>query len=150
MNVLNEADLPVPKIFINNLEMVINMEMKEFFKQSRPFTSKLEKLAKDARKWNIPLDKDEIGFNASTKLLQVIEELRSNLFDIKYISSINRVLKVLDNLDIHPDIWKSQNGYFYVSKKILTALETADLEEDKKENYKEQLIMLGNYLKVNI
>lgn len=150
MNVLTEADLPVPKIFVNNLEMVINMEMKEFFKQNRPFTSKFEKLAKDADKWNIQLDKEEIGYNASTKLLQVIEELRSNLYDIKYITSINRVLKVLQNLDIHPDVWKSQNGYFYVSKKILASLENAELEENKKLEYIKQLKLLGNYLKVNI
>jgi hypothetical protein len=150
MNVMKNAGIPVPQLFLNNLEMVINLEMKDFFRQEKSFTSKLEKLSNDAKKWEIKLDKEEIGFVASQKLLQVIEELRTKAFDLRYIASINRVLKVLENLEIKPDVWKSQNGFFYVSKKLIEALEKSELSSQQKSDYLKQLYMLGDYLKVKI
>jgi len=137
-------------LFLNNLEMVINLEMKDFFRQEKSFTSKLEKLSNDAKKWEIKLDKEEIGFAASQKLLQVIEELRTKAFDLRYIASINRVLKVLENLEIKPDVWKSQNGFFYVSKKLIEALEKSELSMQQKNDYLNQLYKLGDYLRVKI
>lgn len=150
MNVMKNAGIPVPQLFLNNLEMVINLEMKDFFRQEKSFTSKLEKLSNDAKKWEIKLDKEEIGFAASQKLLQVIEELRTKAFDLRYIASINRVLKVLENLEIKPDVWKSQNGFFYVSKKLMEALEKSELSMQQKNDYLNQLYKLGDYLRVKI
>jgi alpha-amylase/alpha-mannosidase (GH57 family) len=150
MKVLKQAGFPVPKTFYNNLETVLNMEIKDFFKQEKFFVSRLEKLSSEVKTWNITLDKEEIAFYAAQKILFLLESLRTHLFETKYIASINRALAVLDKLEIAPDTWKSQNAFFYIAPKIIESLETADLVSSKKEEYRRQLKQLAGYLKVSI
>jgi len=139
MNVLRGAALPVPQMLEKNLAIVINNEMKDFFQSTKLFPAKLEKLAKEVALWNVELDRKEIAYAATDKLYQVVAELPNNWNNTKYLSNLNRVLEVLNILEIKFGTLRAQNELFLLRKKTI-----------ENETFYQQILMLANHLVMNI
>jgi len=116
MNVLKSADMHIPDVFSRNLEVVINTEIRKVFENGPLNPRKLEKLDVQARKWLVPLDRKLIAFAAGKRLLQALQELPIVAEPVQHLDRLNRVFKVLRDLDIHPDLWQLQNEYYQISR----------------------------------
>lgn len=116
MNVLKSADMHIPDVFSRNLEVVINTEIRKAFENGPLNPRKLEKLDVQARKWAVPLDRPLIAFAASTRLLSALRELPLISEPVQHLDRLNRVFKVLRDLDIAPDLWQLQNEYYQLSR----------------------------------
>lgn len=112
MKVLKAAHLPIPRLFLKNLEVVINSELRQFFQKKRVQPQRLEKLAEEVQKWDVELDKDRIAFVAVDKLLELLHSLPKNPKKAKVAVIIVRILAILKTLDIEPKLLKIQNTYF--------------------------------------
>ncbi len=116
MNVLKSADMHIPDVFSRNLEVVINTEIRKAFENGPLNPRKLEKLDVQARKWSVPLDKRLIAFAAGKRLLSALEELPLVAEPVQHLDRVNRVFKVLLDLEIYPDQWQLQNEYYQLSR----------------------------------
>lgn len=141
-NVLRSAELPIPDVFARNLEVVINTEIRRAFGDGRLNPRKLEKLALQARKWDVPLDRELIAFAAGERLLKGLHDIPTSTEPSQLLDRINRVFQVLKDLDIKPDLWRLQNTYYQLAR-----TKTADgtpLTEDLMEAWE----TLGSHLGV--
>ena len=119
MNVLRSAELHIPAVFARNLEVVINTEIRKAFERNDLLNPrKLEKLALQARKWDVPLNRPHIAFAASERLLDALRNVDGNIDPTAQLQRLNRVLKVLQDLEIEPDLWKIQNAYFLFAQSL--------------------------------
>lgn len=151
MSVLHDADLPIPTILRSNFEVVVNSELRKFFENGNMYPSKIEKLASDVVRWQIPIEKTDISYAAGLKLFQVIKSIKYVPADIKQLEILIRVIKVLINLGIEVDWWEFQNEYFIFGKEANLLIDK-ELDNNKqimqawKKNYSE----LGTLIKVKI
>ncbi|MFT7589699.1 MAG: hypothetical protein ACI959_001919, partial [Limisphaerales bacterium] len=142
MNVMRSADLPIPEIFARNLEVVINTEIRKIFDGNALNARKLEKLALQALKWDVDLDKALIAYAASERILSALKDYEKTDDPTGHLQRINKVFKVLGDLDIQPDLWKIQNRYFLHSKSWV------DKPTKLSDEFLDEWIKLGVFIKV--
>lgn len=112
ISVLSGAGMPIPPVLLRNLENVINADIRHFFENGNLYPSRLEKLAADAKRWNVVLDKTAISFAAGEKLYQLLSSIMPEDQFIRILDVLLKVFKILEDLEIEPDLWQFQNEYF--------------------------------------
>ncbi len=117
MNVLKSANLPVPRTFTKNLDLVINREIRRIFELPNLHSHKLKVLVDDAIKWSITVDKERIAYVATTCLNQIFKELREKPEQVDMVNRLIRVLNQMERLDIELKLWEMQNLLFKLMKK---------------------------------
>jgi len=151
MTVMEEARLPIPSVLIKNLENVINSDIRHFFQNGNLYPNRLEKLALDAIKWKVELDKTTISFAASSKMYLLMRSLRAEDQDYKTIELILRVFKVMEDLDIELDLRDFQNEYFSLGKKMLEDHSILKFNDQKsKLEWIKKYLELGKFIKVKL
>jgi hypothetical protein len=151
MSVLHDADLPIPTILRSNFEVVLNSELRNFFENGNMYPSKIENLASDVARWQIPIEKTDISYAAGLKLFQVIKTVKYTTADTKILETLIRVIKVLIKLDIEVDWWEFQNQYFLLGKEAnLLIDQELDNSKQNMQAWKKNYIELGTLIKVKI
>ena len=151
MTVMEEARLPIPSVLIKNLENVINTDIRHFFENGNLYPSRLEKLAIDAIKWKVELDKTTISFAASSKMYMLMRSLRPENQDIKTMDLILRVFIVMQDLEIELDLRDFQNEYFLLGKKLLEDHSILNFKDQKsKMDWIRKYLQLGKFIKVKL
>jgi hypothetical protein len=118
MMVLQQAALPIPKLLLSNLSTVINNELRSFFQGNILYPARLEKLAREALKWQVEIDRENIAFAANTKMYSLIKELHTRYEDHRFLQMLNRVFSVLHELGIDINLWQIQNEYFNINQHL--------------------------------
>ncbi|MFH0887356.1 MAG: DUF3536 domain-containing protein [bacterium] len=147
MQALNEMRIPLPRAFSMSVEFVLNSEIKKILDEGEIDIKALKRLAGDIDKWNIGIDKSTVGYVASQKLLSLVKKLMIEPRDMKLLNGIDEFLIALNEMGVPLNIWKAQNIYFNISRKIFkdTALRAEGGDEgarewvDKFNNVGEQL-----------
>jgi hypothetical protein len=121
---------------------VINTEIRRAFGEGALNPRKLEKLDLQARKWGVPLDRELIAFAAGERLLRALRELPASPEPSQALDRVNRVLQVLADLDIRPDLWRLQNAYFQLAR--TKTADGAPMTEDLRQAWEK----LGEHLGV--
>jgi len=150
LTVLSEAALPIPAVLRKNLETVINTDIRHFFENGQMFTSRLEKLAEDAQKWNVELDKTTIAFAAGRKLFEVLKGLNANDQADRTLDTLLRIMVVLQNLQIELELFEVQNQYFKLGKKVFQLSGFSFKDPAIRADWLSKFILLGDYLKVKL
>lgn len=149
MNVLKEAELPIPRVLLANQEVVLNAEIRNFFENGSMYPAKLEKLAEDVLKWEIQLQHTEIAYSAELKLFEVIKQLKFDASDVKVLETLVRVIKVLNKLRVELDLWEFQNEYYQFAAKLEQMALNGNLPENpKSRQFYELFNQLGELIKV--
>jgi hypothetical protein len=111
----------------------------------------LEKLAADAIKWKVELDKTAISFAASFKLYQVIKNLEPTDQSFRMLETLIRIFDVMAQLDIELDLWEFQNEYFrkgqvYTRRQISTNFRDEKSAGDWLRKFQE----IGKHIQVKL
>jgi alpha-amylase/alpha-mannosidase (GH57 family) len=131
VSVMNDAGLPIPAVLVRNLENVINSDIRHFFENGNLYPSRLEKLASDAIKWKVELDKTAISFAASIKLFNVIRSLEPNDQSFRTLETLIRIFDVMAQLDIDLDLWEFQNVYFRLGNQLKVSNDFGQFKDEK-------------------
>ena len=151
MTVMSEARLPVPQVLIKNLENVINADIRHFFENGSVYPNRLEKLAEDAVRWDIQLDKTTIAFAAAARLQKILTELQPREVDIRLLEWVLRIFAVLDQLEIKPDLWEIQNAYFSRGRQLLSNHSTLNFPDQRsKLDWIRKYLQVGIHVKVKL
>jgi alpha-amylase/alpha-mannosidase (GH57 family) len=144
MTVMNDNRLPIPKVLLNNLENVVNADLRHLFENGNLYIGRLEQLATDALRWKVKLDNTSISFSASDKLYHLLRVLQLNETGIKEIELMLSVFKVMQKLNIELDIVEFQNEYF--AKGVLILEDTQRL---KFKNQVSKMEWIKKYLELS-
>jgi len=150
LTVLSEAGLPIPAVLRNNLETVINTDIRHFFENGQMFIPRLEKLAEDALKWKVELDKTTIAFAAGRKLFEVLKDLDADDQGERTLDILLRIMAVLQNLEIELELFELQNQYFKLGKLIFLTSGLSFKDPAMQSDWVAKFVLLGNHLKVKL
>lgn len=117
--VMNEARLPVPKALLNNLENVINTDLRHIFENGTLHPARLEQLSADALRWQVKIDKTSIAYAAAEKVYHMLRVLDYGDAGLRELDLILSVFNELAKLEVELDLVEIQNEYFQKGKRII-------------------------------
>lgn len=149
INLMHNEKIMIPDLLRKTLEVVINNELKNFFRQERSNISRLDTLASEAVKWQVPLDRYTIGYVASQKVMGLVQQLSASESDSGLLDSISRIMIRLRELDLGIPMWKIQNFYFKLGKQHIGNKQFMEtLGEDAYTKWKQEYTAVGEQLNI--
>lgn len=118
MTGLEEAGLPLPDAWRNIAAYVLNDDLLHFFQNGQATNIQhLRRIAGDLKNWNVRVsDEAAVRHAAGARIyreIALIEMEESSLTRVQWLSD---VLDTLQQMDIKPDIWRSQNVFYLLTK----------------------------------
>ncbi|MDP8213395.1 MAG: DUF3536 domain-containing protein [Candidatus Zapsychrus exili] len=149
IQVIKQLHIPLPKVLSNTIVVMLNADLLQTIGRDIINFEKLEQLVLEAKEWSLELDKTTIGFIVLKKINRLVEGLVTKPESLKIIETAAALLKVLEPLDLKPDLWKAQNTYFSIASKQYAKIKIkADSGDKKAEEWVKHFDLLGNHLKV--
>jgi hypothetical protein len=112
---LQEAALPVPKIFLTTAEFILNFDMKKAFSEERADEEKIRNIMKDTKRWNITLDTVELEFIIRRALERMMDELYKNPPDSSLLLKVQKMVELIKSLPFSINLWQAQNIFYRLS-----------------------------------
>jgi alpha-amylase/alpha-mannosidase (GH57 family) len=115
---LVKTDLPLPEAWRSVSTYVLNADLVHFFENGAIHnTQTLRRIADDLKRWNIPLtDEETIRHSIGLRLDREIDMLDTNETSLPRLQWLNSVMAILNDMQIKPDLWKSQNRFYRLTK----------------------------------
>ncbi len=144
MTVMLENKIPVPQVYTDATEHILNKDLQNFFLNGTMYLRELERLAKEFKKWkvdfkNVPVFK----LNASQRINMEINWLEQSEDGLVKLQSLNKILNILDKMEVVLELAKCQNSYF----RMATEFRKGRLSFES-EDWKIAFLELGEILKV--
>jgi len=118
MSFLQSLNMPLPKALSAAAAYMINLDLARIFEKEDLNMERLEGLIKEGKRWSIEIDKRTIGFVTTLWLNRIMERLQEQSEDAGLFEKIEKALALLNALSVEPGLWKAQNAYFSVAKKL--------------------------------
>ena len=151
MSFLQSLRMPFPKSLSAAAEHVINSDLKRTFEQEDLNVEKVEGLIREAKRWSIEIDKKTLGFVATLWINSIVERLQERPEEVAFYEKMENVLMLLESLSTEPDLWKAQNAYFSIAKRLHGSMkERAEKGEDLAKRWIELFEKLGDRFHVKI
>lgn len=118
MNVMKHENLGIPDILIKNLEMVINIELKDTLTQKAFNLEKFSQLVDEVVKWNVKLDHDILN-----KVLQQVLEKQLQKFEkepakTECLKNVIAILQLTNTIGLNPNLINVQNSVYLLAENI--------------------------------
>ncbi len=123
MQMMQEMRLPVPRVLAVTLEFVIRTYLRRLFEDEKLDLNWAKQLADDVQRWSVDMDKPVLNFVAGGKITQLMDMLSHHTHDLTLLQTISGSLEAVEMLVLDPDVWKAQNVYFSISKKMYKDME---------------------------
>jgi hypothetical protein len=112
---------------------------------------RLEQLIHEGKRWHLEIDKETIGFMAKDWLNAFMKKVQQHPEEVSSYEKMGKVLGLLTSLFVEPDLWKVQNIYFSIGKKLYGPMkEKADGGDDLARRWSEVFGQLGFRLRVSV
>ena len=144
MTVMAESNIPIPQVYYDATEHVLNKDLQNYFLQEKMYLRDLERLDAEFKKWKAEIKNvAALKLNAGTRLLAEIQRLPENTEQPERLRVLNKILRILNKMTMVLAFAKVQNAYYRIAKQIRKGELTADNEE-----WKTAFLELGDILKV--
>lgn len=145
MNGMRQSQIPVPSAFKSAAEFILNTDLHRFFSKDILRIKEINNIKKEFNRWQLNItNKKALGLSASERLFYEMRKLEQNNYDIEDMERLVHILETLKEMEVEVNIWKSQNLYFSVLKRLENNESLFD-NDKKKTFYK-----LGDKLGVKI
>ncbi len=151
MNFLKSIGTPLPKPFSAASEYIVNLDLKRIFEGEESNPEKLEALITETTKWPLEIDRSTVGFVATSWLNSQMEKLSQHPEDLTPFEKVEKILTSLTSISVELDLWKAQNMYLSVGKKLYGSMkERADNGDDPAKHWMDVLQRLGSCFRVKV
>ncbi|MFO7447486.1 MAG: DUF3536 domain-containing protein [Ignavibacteriaceae bacterium] len=152
MQAMKDTDTPLPKYIKTAVEFIINSDMKKILSNGNGIdVDKLQSLSKEAKKWNIDLEKPALSLLASHRVDKLMEQLIKEPMNFKLLNEIETSVRNLNELEIDLNIWRAQNILFMIYKEHFDCIkEKADNGDKDAAQWVEKFSNFESYLQVRI
>ncbi|RJQ44412.1 MAG: DUF3536 domain-containing protein [Nitrospiraceae bacterium] len=141
----------IPKPFRASAEYILNSDLKHIFEGREVDTEKLKKLIQEVLNWSLDVDRTTIGFVAGSRITSLMEELSLHPDNTELIDRVENILKIISTFPVELDLWKAQNIYFSLGKKLYKPFrDKTPKAESGQQKWMEAFRKLGYYLHVKI
>ena len=103
-------------IFNKNAEIVVNEDLKRFFKDDTVDLDRLNFLIDEKERWSIELEKDAIQFLAQARFIEIYDRYVLNLNDTDNVRFISKAIDLLNKPGIKLESRELQNKVLFTVK----------------------------------
>lgn len=146
INAMRSVGLKIPPILKQNLDVVVNTDLENFFSKRSTNTKRLKDLCEEVEKWQVPLDTQKIAFVASQSISELVERWAIGLIvrtpdsshahqtinsverqtykdneKVDMLVKINEMIQLLQKMKITLQLNETQNTLFKISKRLIPA-----------------------------
>ncbi len=124
MTGLQEAGLPLPDTWRNIAAYVLNDDLLHFFQNGALGNiQNLHRVATDLKNWNVRLaDEEAVQHAAGKRIYREILLIESDESPLSRVQWLCEVLETMISMELKPDIWRSQNVFYLITKGYRKAL----------------------------
>ncbi len=110
-------DMPVPAVWRHAAEFIINHDLLEYF-EGDPFRIReLKRLALEMKTWGFSFtNESKLNLAVSERLYSEVKLLEYPETPLRHLEKLIQVLELIHEIDLKPDVWKSQNVFFSLFK----------------------------------
>ena len=149
--VMTEFRIPLPRSLTSAAGFVLGLEIHRLLESQKIDLGKLQKLTEEVKKGQFELDKNILSFIATQKITSYMQAFSENFEDLSRFTYLSELLETLEKLNLDLNLWETQNIYFFLGKKVISAMrEKAEKGEAKAKRWLELFMELGENLKVRI
>ncbi len=109
---LKEMKIPFPKALAAPVEIILNHDFKNLLKQDKLEMERLKKLADEFDRFSFSPDKEELALLAKQRLSRLMKDIMETPHELDLLQKLESLFLLLKQMDIHPDLWESQNIFF--------------------------------------
>jgi len=117
LNSFIKDHLPIRNEYSGIVQYILNNDLQKYFKQKLLHVKELKRIVDEFKRWKVKVqDKKSLQLIANQNILKALKRLEPNIQDLENIQKLNTVFDLLEEIDIHPTGWQSQNLYFSMAK----------------------------------
>ncbi len=122
--------IPLPKALAMVVEFVLNRDLAaELEKRDMDF-ERIERLAREMKRWGFVRDKEGINLVATQKLDYLMNRLTRYSRDTGLLHTLCEFLRVCEILPLNLDVWRAQNIYFSMSQRLYQKMKAQTQDGD--------------------
>ncbi|MEM3564092.1 MAG: DUF3536 domain-containing protein [Candidatus Jordarchaeaceae archaeon] len=145
---LNGMGISLPQTLATVIELTLNNALRKSLEDEDSNIEELQKLVLEMKKRSIEPDKTDIGFVASQKINKLMERLAQAPQDSSLLEIIVKTLNILSVFHLELNLWKAQNIYFSVGKKLCGPMQKKAETDPNAKNWLDHFNELGEFLGV--
>ena len=145
VNALSNNEIPIPNVYRTTFEYILNADLIRCFQPEKINIRLIERIMADLVKWELPIaDTDKVERLAGESIYRELRRIADEGDNPKRIERLNRLFPLLRKFNIRPNLSKSQNLYFEISRA------SAAPTTGKSPEWNEQFAILGDNLSVKV
>ena len=113
---LQEAGMPVPKIFLITAEFILNFDIKKIFAEEKLDDERIRNVMKEMKRWGVMTDSVELELIMRRRLEGMMDKLHKNPPDTSLLSEVQKMLELIKSMPFNINLWQAQNVYYKLSK----------------------------------
>jgi alpha-amylase/alpha-mannosidase (GH57 family) len=136
--------IPIPNAYRTTFEYILNADLLKCFQTEKINIRMVERVMKELAKWDLRMeDPGKVEHLAGESIFKELKRLSSEGESLRRIERLNRLFPLLIKFNLRPNLYKSQNLYFEISRR------NRDVEGRSAE-WEKQFIVLGENLGVKV
>jgi alpha-amylase/alpha-mannosidase (GH57 family) len=141
---LANNDAPIPNAYKTTFEYILNADLTRSFLLERLNIRQIERIANELVKWRLNIeDADRLERLVGETIIRELKRFTQEGDNYLRIERLNRLFPLLSKLNLTPNLYKSQNLYFEISKANPTY-------EGHSPEWIREFTLLGENLRVKI
>jgi hypothetical protein len=144
VNALSNNDIPIPRAYNTTFEYILNADLINCFQPERINVKEIQRIMSEMVKWGLSIeDPGKIERLAGDSIFRELKRISAERGNIKRIERLNRVFPLLKKFKLGPNLYKSQNLYFEISRQN-------GAESNLRPEWRIQFKLLGENLGVKV
>ncbi len=141
---LANNDAPIPNAYRTTFEYILNADLTRCFISERINIRQVERITNELVKWRLNIeDKDQLERLVGESIIKELKRFNQEGDNYVRIERLNRLFPLLWKLDLSPNLYKSQNLYFEISK-------ANRYYDGRSTDWIREFVLLGENLRVKI
>ena len=150
MQIKNEISLPLPRMLMTVVEFVLNRDISAVLESEDVDIKRFKQLVEEMKRWSFKRDQANFSFLASKRISSLMKRLSDNPDNIHLLEKIIIILEFLAQLNLDLDLWKVQNIYFSMGRKIYPDILSQAGTDELSGRWVRFFEHLGVILQVNV
>lgn len=151
MQVMKESRIPLPKAIEVPVDFVINTDLRKSLEEKNLDLDRIQRLVGEVKRWSFETDKVTLAYIAGKRIDEMMENFSQKPEDATMLEKVEDLLKILSDLSLDLNLWKSQNIYFQTWTKVFGGMkQKAEKGDENAKRWVEQFLGLGNYLRLKV
>ncbi|HET7178125.1 MAG TPA: DUF3536 domain-containing protein [Chryseosolibacter sp.] len=134
--------IPIPNAYRTSFEYILNADLLKCFQSEKINIRTVERVMTELAKWDLRIeDPGKMEHMAGESIFKELKRLLAEGDNLKRLERLNRLFPLLVKFNLRPDLYKSQNLYFEISKKE---------RETHSPEWETQFALLGENMSVKV